>query len=160
VKDREPDILQPVIEHHHADCLSLVSLYKRLCHLVEADETPFGEERAHWLNDLGNAEAALQEYERLEQPTKRALMRQALLLKRTGQMEQALPLFEQVGTVEALVELAKYAEHREKDINRAIIYTEQAIALAERKETVLRQTALTEMRALRHRMNRLERKQS
>jgi len=160
VKDREPDILQPVIEHHHADCLSLVSLYKRLCHLVEADETPFGEERAHWLNDLGNAEAALQEYERLEQPTKRALMRQALLLKRTDQMEQALPLFEQVGTVEALVELAKYAEHREKDINRAIIYTEQAIALAERKETVLRQTALTEMRALRHRMNRLERKQS
>ena len=54
----------------------------------------------------------------------------------------------------------RLAEHREKDINRAIIYTEQAIALAERKETVLRQTALTEMRALRHRMNRLERKQS
>ncbi|WP_233546768.1 hypothetical protein [Exiguobacterium sp. AM39-5BH] len=87
-------------------------------------------------------------------------MRQALLLKRIGQVEQALPLFEQVGTVEALVELAKYAEHHQKDINRAITFTEQAIVLAERKETVLRQTSLTEMRALRHRMSRLERKRS
>lgn len=160
VKDQEPDILQPVIDHHHADCLSLVSLYSRLCHLVEEEKTIYGEERAHWLNDLGSAEEALVEYDRITQPTKRAKMRQAMLLKRTGRIEQALPLFEDVGSIDAYVELAKHAEHRSKDIPLAIRYTEQAIALAEKRETILKQVALKELEALRHRLARLERKKS
>ncbi|TCI56611.1 hypothetical protein EVJ30_03555 [Exiguobacterium sp. SH5S13] len=158
VKERDPDILQPVIEHHHADCLSLVSLYKRLCHLVEADEPTFGEERAHWLNDLGSTDEALKQYERIEQPTKRAKMRQALLLKRTGRIVEALPLFKEVGTTEALVELAKYAEHQQKDVVSAIRYTEQAIAIVEQQKTVLKQTVQKQQHALNHRLARLERK--
>ncbi|WP_047375572.1 ribonuclease H-like domain-containing protein [Exiguobacterium sp. ZOR0005] len=158
VKDREPEILRPVIEHHHADCLSLVSLYTRLTHLVEGEGMSFGEERAHWLNDLGNEAAALQTYERLENPSKRARLRQAMLLKRNGRIEEALPIFEQIGTIEALTELAKHAEHRQKDIPRAIRFTKQALELAEQRRTVLKQTAFKEQRELKHRLARLERK--
>lgn len=158
VKERDPDILLPVLEHHHADCLSLVSLYKRLNHLVEADTSDFKEERAHWLHDLGEQEGALKEFEQLPNPSKRAMMRQALLLKRNGRMEEALPIFEALQTVEACVELAKHAEHKLKDIEQALHYTEQAIHLSERKQTVLRRTIDREKKELAHRRSRLERK--
>ncbi|MCT4781762.1 MULTISPECIES: ribonuclease H-like domain-containing protein [Exiguobacterium] len=158
VKEREPDILRPVIEHHHADCLSLVSLYTRLTYLVEGDSLTFGEERAHWLSDLGNEEAALKTYAQLDNPSKQAKMRQALLLKRAGRMEEALPLFEQVDSIEALTELAKYAEHKQKDIDQAYAYTERALELLEARCTILKQTAFRAQRELQHRLARLERK--
>ena len=158
VKEREPDILRPVIEHHHADCLSLVSLYTRLTHLVEGDGLMFGEERAHWLSDLGNEDAALKTYAQLDNPSKLAKMRQAMLLKRTGKIDEALPLFEQVGSIESLTELAKHAEHQTKDIDRAIVYTNRALELVEARRTVLKQTAFRAQRELQHRLARLERK--
>lgn len=160
VKERNPEILMPVLEHHHADCLSLVSLYTRLSQLVTSPETDFGEERAHWLHDLGDQESALKEFEQLSDPSKRAVMRQALLLKRTDRMEQAIPLFESLHTIEGYVELAKYAEHKQKDVALAIDYTERALELLEQKRTVLRQTVNREKAELEHRLARLERKRS
>ena len=160
VKERNPEILLPVLEHHHADCLSLVSLYTRLSHLVTTKESDYGEERAHWLHDLGEQEGALKEFEQLSSPSKRAVMRQAMLLKRAGQMEQAIPLLESLHTIEAYVELAKYAEHKLKDMALAIDYTERAMELLEQKQTVLRQTINREKAELEHRRARLERKRS
>jgi NADH dehydrogenase FAD-containing subunit len=85
-------------------------------------------------------------------------MRQALLLKRTGRIVEALPLFKEVGTTEALIELAKYAEHQQKDVVSAIRYTEQAITLVEQQKTILKQTVDKQQQALNHRLARLERK--
>ncbi|WP_215141451.1 ribonuclease H-like domain-containing protein [Exiguobacterium qingdaonense] len=160
VKERNPEILLPVLEHHHADCLSLVSLYTRLGHLVMTPRTDYGEERAHWLHDLGEQESALKEFEQLSSPSKRAVMRQAMLLKRTGRIEQAIPLFESLHTIEGYVELAKYAEHKKKDMALAIDYTRRAMELLEQKRAVLRQTIKREQDELEHRLARLERKQS
>lgn len=160
VKERNPEILWPVLEHHHADCLSLVSLYKRLSHIVEGEANDFGEERAHWLHDLGEQDEALKEYEQLSNPSKRAMMRQALLLKRTGRMEEAIPLFEELQTIEGYVELAKYAEHKTKEIDQALDYTNRAMSLFERKQTILKQTVQREREKLEHRRARLERKRS
>lgn len=158
VKERNPEILKPVIEHHHADCLSLVSLYKRLTTLVEAETTDFGEERAHWLHDLGQSEQALVAYNQLVSPSMRAKMRQAMLLKRKKRMDEAIPLFEAIGTVEALVECAKYAEHTTRDIDRAFTYTLEAIQMLERKQAVLKQPIMRQRNELEHRLARLERK--
>lgn len=158
VKERNPDILVPVLEHHHADCLSLVSLYKRLSHLVDEEANDFGEERAHWLHDLGQQDHALKEYNQLKNPSKKAKMRQAMLLKRAGRMEEAISILEELQTIDAYVELAKYTEHKTKEIERAIQYTERAIELSERKQTVLKQTASREQAELAHRLARLERK--
>ncbi|MCV9899094.1 ribonuclease H-like domain-containing protein [Exiguobacterium sp. N5] len=160
VKERNPEILLPVLEHHHADCLSLVSLYTRLSQLVTTPVTDFGEERAHWLHDLGEQDQALREFEQLSSPSKRSIMRQAMILKRAGRFEEAIPLFESLHTIEGYVELAKYAEHKQKDISLAIDYTERAMKLLEQKRTVLRQTIDCEKMELEHRRARLERKQT
>ena len=60
------------------------------------------------------------------------IMRHAALLKKNGKIDEALNLWNQaaaLNSVEALVNLAKYHEHQSKNIDLALMYTQQAMDL-------------------------------
>jgi tetratricopeptide (TPR) repeat protein len=121
---------------------------------------------AKWQAALGMGEAAEINYRlaaegdlSLEQ-YHQALKHLGLLLKRNNRRTEAVPLWQQwaatsLDDVEAHIELAMYFEWHEKDLDKAKMWTEQALSLVDhwsaRKATIQRP-------ALEHRLDRLRRK--
>ena len=64
-------------------------------------------------------------------------MRLALIYKRQGDFDLAIPLWERAADkddLEAYIELAKYYEHRVLDYPKALRWTQDAIKILERKD--------------------------
>ncbi|MGH2583105.1 MAG: hypothetical protein ACRDFQ_09460, partial [Anaerolineales bacterium] len=84
----------------------------------------------------------------------------ACLFRRRGDYESAMRLWEKAATdgyVYAHVEIAKYYEHKARDVSRAFAYTQQALELIHQIETpVYERTHWQPL--LEYRMARLERK--
>lgn len=159
MKTQQPDVLLPVLGHHHDDCLSLVTLLAHFSDLVTAEQEPvIIENRANWSFDLGEHERALTEFSSLDVAAAKTRMRQAKLLRRAGRYDEANALLRGVATVEANVELAKDAEHRQKNYELALEHVHRAFELHEKKRAVLRKVSEREQAELTHRLRRLERK--
>ncbi len=164
--------LKSVFYHNAMDILSLAALFNHTSALLD---DPFEHEVEHELDrialaklydDLGESGTAENLY-RLALagdlpggPRAEAAMRLALLYKRQGAPEEAVPLWEQaagLGLYEAHLELAKYYEHRRRELEPALAWTESAAALVRAAPIPIfeRRQRLEE---LSHRRERLERK--
>jgi uncharacterized protein YprB with RNaseH-like and TPR domain len=164
--------MRQVLYHNAVDILSLVTLAERLCRLFA---NPLAEDidprervaLARWLHALGllaRAEttyrAALDAWLPLEaQHT--CLRHLAALLKRQDRRAEAVPLWIQwamqdESDVEAHVELAKFYEWHETELDKALAWTEQALVVVAKWSRDLRRSE-TEAE-LNHRRARLERK--
>jgi len=164
--------MRQVLYHNAVDILSLVVLAGRLCRLFAeplADDVDPRERvaLARWFQALNLPEraeaayrAALEGFMPLE--TQRVcLAGLAALLKRQNRRAEAAPLWMQwalqdENTVEAQVELAKFYEWQQADLEKALAWTQQALGVAARwPKGLRRQDAEAE---LNHRRARLERK--
>jgi len=164
--------LAGVFYHNAMDVVAMAAL---LTHMNDMIETPYEGRVQHGLDfialgklleDLGHAGEAARLYERGlelglgESDFGTAVRRLSSLQKRRGDIGQAVLLWRKAakrGHVYAHIELAKFYEHRERDVKNALKWTASARREAER-------AGLTEyerrhwLEEIAHRLARLERK--
>lgn len=164
--------LKGVFYHNAMDIVALAAL---LSHTAEMLQDPFGERVQHGLDaialarlheDLQHWETAARLYEHgLEQTLPaddfwQAVRRLSVLQKRRGDLEQAVHWWEQAalqGHIYAHIELAKYYEHRRRDVPQALDCARSALEHLDK--TGLPEFARAHWQAeLEHRLARLERK--
>lgn len=145
---KEPALLDGVFVHNAQDLLSLAGLAAYfagvLCGRIpyahmEADELF---RMAQWLDKIGETERAWEAYGQLlgraEKELATIAVPLAAVMKKWKRWKDAVRLWQislaanvehnisSKSRLESLVELAKYYEHREKQLERALQYTEQA----------------------------------
>ena len=132
LSSRDPALLSDVFSHHLQDLRSLDVLARRLSEIWTRPETGFPVDRrrlgaallrAGWRAGetiLRNAFAAGDEA---------AGLLLGAYLKRTGRVREAAGIWEAMteggGSARALLELAKYHEHRTGDLRKALLFTER-----------------------------------
>jgi uncharacterized protein YprB with RNaseH-like and TPR domain len=167
LRNRDGRLMADIFEHNRLDILSLAALAARLAELID----PGGETAAHHPGDrlaaarLFLARDCPAEAVRLLDPlatgsctdTAREACRElSLLHKRADQWPAAVAIWEEMVRLDgqdlfALLELAKWCEHRKHDYGRALSLTLQACACADR-------LSQDECAALARRRARLEKK--
>jgi len=144
------ELLKNVIYHNEVDMVSMGALYLVINEMLSEAQ---GSAALNILDtfslakmnfQVGDAQKALGLFEVCirEQGTPEALKREASLLsaslhKGAGNFEEALPHWERavaLGSVDACTELAKYYEHRRKDLNEAAKWTTTALSLIEKEK--------------------------
>jgi hypothetical protein len=159
--------LKGVFYHNEVDVISLAALFIHINDLLHRhpDKPQDGLDSysiAYTLGKLGiwklseDFYKAGLENELPEEVRKEAARNFALTLKRQGKWAQALDYWKFAadnGDFPACIELAKYYEHREKDVQQALQWVEIAITMTEGQN--FREK---DMDAIRHRKDRLERK--
>jgi uncharacterized protein len=160
-----------VFYHNQIDMVSMVTLAARIMKLFAQPETAVDAldlySLGKWQADMGLVDEAEQNLRTALQGDlslayfHEALARLGLLLKQNGRRADAVPVWQQLAatsfdTVDAHVELAKYFEWHEKEVQQAIFWTKQALSLVNswgRRGDLTRQE-------LSHRLDRLRRKTS
>ncbi len=160
-----------VFYHNEIDMLSMVTLANRILRLLEQareDVHPIDLfSLAKWQADLGmtaESERSLRTAAAADLPLEfyhQALGRLGQLLKRDGRREEAVPVWQQIAAtsfddVAAHVELAMHYEWQKEEIDTAIQWTEQAIALVNSWNSPGRASLVRD--DLLHRLSRLQRK--
>jgi uncharacterized protein YprB with RNaseH-like and TPR domain len=141
LRDGDARPLKSVFYHNVMDVLSMAALLNLVANLIEKPGTeaniPASDQAAmgRLYEDLGYFDLADQSYMTcigLEQPAEqrvKAILCLAALRKRRGDFSNALPLWEQAageGCIDAFIELAKYYEHRARDIQAALYWARKA----------------------------------
>jgi hypothetical protein len=166
--------LAGVFYHNAMDVVAMAAL---LTHMNDIIENPYEGRVEHGLDfiaigklleDLGRPDAAARLYERgLESGLGEsdfgvAVRRLTVLQKRRGDFKEAVRLWRKAarqGHIYAHIELAKFYEHRKRDVKNAVKWSISARRAAERAElpSYVRKHWLDEIA---HRLSRLERKDS
>jgi hypothetical protein len=142
LRDGDARPLKGVFYHNAMDVVAMAAL---LSHTAALLADPFHEGIEHGLDvvalarlyeDLGQWDTAARLFERgLEMSLKeedfwKAVNRLSVLQKRRGDFEEAVRLWEKAaseGHIYAYVELAKYYEHRQRDVKSALKWTKAAL---------------------------------
>ena len=166
--------LAGVFYHNAMDVVAMAAL---LAHVNDVMENPYGGHVEHGLDfvalgklfeDLGRWEEAARLFEQglelnlTESDFGLAVKRLSILQKRRGDFNEALRLWEAAaanGHIYAHIEMAKYYEHRCRDVKTALQWTRSALDHVEHDElpAYMRKHWLDEIH---HRLARLERKDS
>jgi uncharacterized protein len=129
--------LAPVFHHNRLDILTLACLTSLvLAALGDPSRAPLHAVDlvglAGWLGKMGRRDAALEVYTRAlgaalpPEVAARVRWEAAAIHKRNGDYERALPLWRELRTPEAAVEMAKYFEHRAHNYSAAILAAQEA----------------------------------
>lgn len=170
LKDSNPYPLKPVFYHNRMDILSMVTLTISMAH---AFKNPF--KSANCANqdfyclgrvfqDMGMIEESIQCYKKalnVQGVREKAHAQLSLLYKRLGRWREAEQLWiamvdANIRPVFALVELAKYYEHKIKDYDRAAKATQKALEIAYKKNTLVGFTLKEEILELKKRLERIK----
>ena len=159
-------VLNAVLEHNRLDILTLCFLLLHVDEIFssEGDRLEHVDDRYSLARVYGRrrqSEKVTAGWSRLEDMAGRPLppdmlLYHSLAFKRSGDWESALELWMRLAegegpeSFEACIELAKYFEHTERDLNRALLYSEQGRRAGPPNG---RQREL-----LNHRLNRINRK--
>ena len=166
--------LEGVFYHNAMDVVAMAAL---LAHVNDVIENPYGGHVEHGLDfvalgklfeDIGRWEEAARLFERglelnlTESDFGLAVKRLSTLQKRRGDFNEALRLWEAAaasGHVYAHIEMAKYYEHKCRDVKTALQWTRSALEHVEHDDlpAYIRKHWLDEIQ---HRLARLERKDS
>ncbi|ADU30463.1 ribonuclease H-like domain-containing protein [Evansella cellulosilytica] len=137
VHDKNPDHLTGIIKHHDQDVRSLVHLYVAICNrlFLKQDQPIRPKEHVQiglWFEQQNWEEKAIAHYNKAIElrgnGTEDALYNLALLLKKRRQYAKAKEYLKQSLSIssspkiESFIELAKIAEHQEKDLHLAMTY--------------------------------------
>jgi uncharacterized protein YprB with RNaseH-like and TPR domain len=170
LRDRNPHPLKPIFYHNRMDILSMVTLSASI---AESFDDPFATTACadqdfyclgRVFQDMGMIDRSIDCYKRaLDIPGVRgkAYIQLSLLFKRQGQWEQAEKLWlrmidKRIHVIFALVELAKYYEHRVKDYNKALAVSQKALEEACKKASLTRFSSKDEIAELKKRCQRIE----
>lgn len=166
--------LAGVFYHNAMDVVAMAAL---LSHVNEVMQNPYDGRVEHGLDfialgklfeDLGRGEEAARLFERgleldlAESDFSLAVKRLSILQKRRGDYAEALRLWESAaanGHIYAHIELAKYYEHKCRDVKTALYWTRSALEHVQHADlpAYIRKHWLQEIA---HRLGRLERKDS
>ena len=164
LRSGDPRVLAPLMRHNELDVVALAALLGRFASALSGAWTPRGAEALGFgrlLARRGRPEPARRHLEAAlpDLPPSLArdesLTRLAALHKRSGRPDLAEPLWREAASrpgaaaIEPLVELAMHHEHRTRDLPRACVFVEQALAVA---------AGPAQLEALRHRHERVRRK--
>ena len=166
---------QPLTNVFYHNAMDVISMAALLSHISKILSDPLNApvsspidkvSMAKHYEDLGDWELSANLYARsLEDELPEdllldALVRLALLFKRQGDYLDALPLWERAAKLKcipAFIELAKYYEHQQRDYQTAMEWTESAINIANEAGDQSYEGQFW-MLELKHRLNRLQRK--
>ena len=167
--DKNPQHLSGIIEHNAQDVRSLITLYVVMSkHLNFQSEEVSAIEHVQigrWFEQTGSVSFAMQHYEkaltRSGAGRDQAHYRLGLLMKKQGETDRAKQYFlrsvaiSSLPVVDSWIELAKIAEHHDKNFTDAFKYSRQAL------EQLKRSTRLTgskkkQIAEVEKRMSRLE----
>jgi tetratricopeptide (TPR) repeat protein len=167
LQTRDGTLLQDIVKHNVIDIVSMSTLLYRLQTTAElppeeCDCSYEAEAIAHLSFHSRKPRLALKYLEAAAQLSSddeqylRISRNAAAILKRLGQYERALPIWKRIleiapDDLSTAEELAKYYEHRTKDLTSAEQITRRALAVAW-------QSRSPKTSALEHRLRRLERK--
>jgi len=144
VERRHPEGLIGILQHNEKDILSLITLYTHLSfQLLGIDQMQTKKESfevGRWYSYLGETDAAEEVFSKLSEgneaeavKAKHALAFQA---KKKQNWQDAVRIWEEVAGYgntsvqrDACIELAKIFEHRCKNVDRAIYFTEKALEI-------------------------------
>ena len=166
--------LAGVFYHNAMDVVAMAAL---LAHVNDVMENPYGGQVEHGLDfvalgklfeDLGRWEEAARLFEHglelnlTEADFSLAVKRLSILQKRRGDFNEAVRLWEEAaenGHIYAHIEMAKYYEHKRRDVKAALQWTLSALDHVEQDDmpAYVRKHWLDEIH---HRLARLERKDS
>ena len=174
----DPRTIEGVLRHNENDLLSLITLYIHLSRLLLACEckraTAVSAEElfavARWYEGLGDWERAAVRYQAIAESWPgsshcgRAKVALGHIRKRQKKWQEALSIWEECmreGVYlpeEVYLESAKICEHQLKDYEKALAYTNMALAARKKKGSLLRQQAKAELAQYQKRRERLEQK--
>ncbi|WP_449620259.1 ribonuclease H-like domain-containing protein [Robertmurraya sp. Marseille-Q9965] len=175
VESGKPDGMIGILKHNEMDILSLITLYTHLTfQLLNIDArrtTTEGYEVGRWYAALGDTHAATETLTLAANGDEKDSLKAKLALsyerKKQKEWEKALLLWKELADIsnkniamESCIELAKYFEHREKNIDEAIAYCEKAMAILQEKMKIWRTEKQPHMEELEKRLKRLKRKSS
>jgi uncharacterized protein len=139
VSERDPLIIQPILEHNAMDVSSLVGILTVVANLLSGRVLPETAETytalaryfTEW-NDYDMAAKCYQAATDYEDATWSTYWRKSMFLKRMGQLDDARQVWKDIAdtfpdSVAPLVELAKVAEHKDKDYELAQKWAELAL---------------------------------
>lgn len=175
LQDGDARSMSSVFYHNVVDVLSMVTLATSLCTLFVGPDAPgiHAVDRyslGRLYEALGRVDEAAAAYrralsEKLPEEIRQAARRQlSFLCKRQGWWEEALAIWQMVvdqdaTTVYAHVEIAKYHEHRAREFDVALRYTNQALdRVMDSDQAFSRSERQALLGELEHRLRRLERK--
>jgi uncharacterized protein YprB with RNaseH-like and TPR domain len=184
LRDGNPEPVKNVLYHNRNDVLSLAILLEHIASILSSPEKNSSEFASDLLaiariyEEIGSHTRAVDLYSeglRLCQRDWRisgnyieSLQRLAQIHKRAGEYKKAIPLWEQAAEhmdIDSMIELAKYYEHIDKSIDRAIEWTDACLEILDptpgdlSKEWLYEYFTKTDMKHdLEHRLNRLKRK--
>ncbi|MEK4874495.1 ribonuclease H-like domain-containing protein [Bacillus sp. FSL W8-0102] len=144
VERKKPDGMIGILKHNEHDILSLISLYIHLTYQILGLVHQTENEKyqvAKWFHYIGENKQAMRSLEDLVEEKKtdssvdfRAKQLLAKEYKKEKQYEKAVPLWLEIaekGSIamkkEALIELSKYYEHKEKNLEAAYSFAEKAL---------------------------------
>ncbi|GIM48125.1 hypothetical protein DNHGIG_36740 [Collibacillus ludicampi] len=176
LSDGDARPLVGVFTHNVHDILTLVTLSAHIgmmvehpLHMATHPEELFGLARWYdeWLQGK-TSEACLvkiAEMDETNEYAREAMWKLSLFYKRLGQYEKAVLLWHELLDGHGMwqtaprIELAKYYEHKMRDYQRALRFTEETIALLQEKRSLVRSLYIDhELKELFHRHNRLKNK--
>ncbi|MCM3652070.1 ribonuclease H-like domain-containing protein [Metabacillus litoralis] len=173
VKEQHPSIITGVLKHNEIDVLSLITLYIHLSlKLLKTNHEANSAEHfeiARWLEYVGDKDAAFTAYQSLmEKGTNKEIEAKFAVAhhyKKEKHWEKAVATWKAiidsasngVTVRKAAIELAKYYEHKEKNYQEALYFSEQVYTLLQEVELV---SAHSEKNEIEKRINRLKRKYS
>lgn len=145
VGEERTEDLEAVMEHNRLDIFSLYFLLGHIVQVVETEGRDLTEyEDLHSLSRLFGRrrqnERVVKLYERVDELAKGelpddVLLYHAMAFKRSGELDQAVRLWGRLAGNEnrqaflASIELAKYFEHTQKDVGRALDFARRALSL-------------------------------
>ena len=173
VKEQHPNIITGVLKHNEIDVLSLITLYIHLSlKLLKTNHEANSAEHfeiARWLEYMGDGDAAFTAYQSLmKKGTNKEIEAKfsvAHHYKKEKQWEKAVATWKDIiesasdGVIvrKVAIELAKYYEHREKNYQEALYFSEYVFTLLKEEKLV---SPHSEMNEIEKRINRLKRKYS
>jgi tetratricopeptide (TPR) repeat protein len=170
LRDGKTCNMKRVINHNLQDILTLVRLLFHIHflenHIPETEEIQVLGRFAVENSDLDKLDLIFERMEKINlSPSQDLLVGYSLLLKRMGEWENAIRLWEELlnsgeKTVFACEELAKYYEHRKRDYIQAKNYTERALHYMDMLEEIDRlDEATVTRRSFQYRLERITHKQ-
>ncbi|WP_400241935.1 ribonuclease H-like domain-containing protein [Niallia sp. JL1B1071] len=145
VERKNPEGMLGILKHNEIDILSLITLYTHLSYqLLRKDHKISAKEALEvgkWYAVIGQTDIAKQNLQSIKEQNKEEVLEAAFLLakeyKREKRLEDAAELWRKIIqtythetkvaiVLQSLIELAKMAEHKEKNYQMALNYTQKA----------------------------------
>ena len=172
LEQRNADLLEPVFNHNATDVCSLVSLAAVIADTLngklEIERSSEYVALGRWFREWQEHEQAHQCLEAAttcEDADWTAFWLHSLERKRVGAWEEAVQTWREMAlrypwTVPPLVELAKYLEHRQRDLAEAETWTVEALQRTHQVNRLTDASVYQVAAALRYRLQRIQRKRT